>query len=139
MLFRDCAGGVVFYKDSVFLLQNEKDEWVLPKGRIRDNKLSTEVALERVKIEAGIDAQILTSIGETSYEFFSLTRRTPVTNKISWYIMTADSDQFEVNRDLQFTDGGYFPVEQAIERVTYSQDKGLISVAYRRYQKERAQ
>ena len=101
MLFRDCAGGVVFYKDSVFLLQNEKDEWVLPKGRIRDNKLSTEVALERVKIEAGIDAQILTSIGETSYEFFSLTRRTPVTNKISWYIMTADSDQFEVNRDLQ--------------------------------------
>ena len=139
MLFRDCAGGVVFYKDSVFLLQNEKDEWVLPKGRIRDNKLSTEVALERVKIEAGIDAQILTSIGETSYEFFSLTRRTPVTNKISWYIMTADSDQFEVNRDLQFTDGGYFQVEQAIERVTYSQDKGLISVAYRRYQKERAQ
>ena len=138
MLFRDCAGGVVFYKDSVFLLQNEKDEWVLPKGRIRDNKLSTEVALERVKIEAGIDAKILTSIGETSYEFFSLTRRTPVTNKINWYIMTADSDHCEVNKDLQFTAGGYFPVEEAIERVTYSQDKGLISVAYRRYKKEQA-
>ena len=84
MLFRDCAGGVVFCGEKVFLLKNEKDEWVLPKGRIRDDKLSTETAIERVKIEAGIDAQILLSVGETHYEFYSNTRRVPVANRINW-------------------------------------------------------
>ena len=31
MIFRNCAGGVVFYANQVFLLKNEKNEWVLPK------------------------------------------------------------------------------------------------------------
>lgn len=136
MLFRDCAGGVVFFKDKVFLLQDEKEEWVLPKGRIRGNKLSTETALERVKLEAGIDAIILCSAGETHYEFYSVTRKAPVTNRINWYIMEAQSDCFEVNTDLQFLGGGYFQIDDALDLITYSQDKGLVSVSYRRYSKE---
>ena len=133
MLFRDCAGGVVFCGEKVFLLKNEKDEWVLPKGRIRDDKLSTETAIERVKIEAGIDAQILLSVGETHYEFYSNTRRVPVANRINWYIMEAADETFNVNKELQYQEGGYFLIEEAIEKITYSQDKGLLSVAVRKY------
>ncbi|HHT62421.1 MAG TPA: NUDIX hydrolase, partial [Clostridia bacterium] len=36
MLFRQCAGGIVFFNDKVLLLQNEKNEWVFPKGVIRN-------------------------------------------------------------------------------------------------------
>jgi 8-oxo-dGTP pyrophosphatase MutT (NUDIX family) len=136
MLFRDCAGGVVFHRDKVFLLQNEKEEWVLPKGRIRDNKLSTETALERVKHEAGIDADILGSVGETHYEFYSHTRRAPVANRINWYIMRAKDNCFAVNPGLQYRGGGFFSIDDALERITYSQDRGLVSVAYRHYQRE---
>ena len=67
MLFRNCAGGVVFYANKVFILKNEKNEWVLPKGMIRNESLSRDVALERVKIEADIDAEILSTAGENSY------------------------------------------------------------------------
>ena len=133
MLFRECAGGVVFYEDRVFLMKNEKGEWVLPKGKIRNGKLSSETALERVKIETDIDAQIVSSLGETSYEFFSLTRKSPVTNKIDWYIMQAQDGHFALNQTLQYSDGGYYPIEEALEKATYSPDKGLISIAYRRY------
>ncbi len=49
MLMRCCAGGVVFKGDSVFLLKNEKDEWVLPKGVKRGNKTDADVALEKSK------------------------------------------------------------------------------------------
>ena len=35
MLRRNCAGGVVFFDDKVFILKNDKGEWVLPKGVIR--------------------------------------------------------------------------------------------------------
>ena len=34
MLYRNCAGGVVFFKDQVLLLKNDKGEWVLPKGYV---------------------------------------------------------------------------------------------------------
>jgi 8-oxo-dGTP pyrophosphatase MutT (NUDIX family) len=133
LLVRDCAGGVCFLKDRVFLLKNEKNDWVLPKGRIRDGKPASEVAIERLKAEGNIDATIVLSAGETSYEFYSQTRKTPVYNKICWYIMTTDQDSFTLNPALQYTDGGFFPVYEGMEKATYSQDKGLISYAYRKY------
>ena len=134
VLVRDCAGGVVFCADKVFLLKNEKGEWVLPKGRIRGDMLPADTALQRVKIEGGIDAEIVIQVGETRYEFFSVTRRQPVFNKINWFAMRALDEAYQVNAELQYADGGYFAVPEAIELATYSQDKGLISVAYRKYQ-----
>ena len=133
LLVRDCAGGVCFFQDKVFLLQNEKEEWVLPKGRIRDAAPASEVAIERLKVEGNVDADIILSAGETSYEFYSQTRKTPVYNKICSYIMKTDSDAFHLDPALQFKDGGFFPVYEGMEMATYSQDKGLISYAYRKY------
>ena len=53
MLIRNCSGGLVFYKDTVLLLKNEKHEWVFPKGVIRSVERPDEVATERVAYEAG--------------------------------------------------------------------------------------
>ncbi len=133
MIVRNCAGGVVFHEDKVFLLRNDKSEWVLPKGVIRDRRKSEEVALERVKIEAGIEAEILLPAGHTSYEFFSRTRRQPVRNNVVWYVCRAASKRYRLSFELGFTDGDWFPVEEAIERVTYSQDKSLVKVAAAMY------
>ena len=35
MLFRNCAGGIVFSGEKVLLIKNDKDEWVMPKGVVR--------------------------------------------------------------------------------------------------------
>lgn len=133
MIFRKCAGGVVFYEDKVFLLRNEKNEWVLPKGVIRDKQLPNDVALERVYKEAGIKANIISPAGETSYEFYSMTRRQPVCNRITWYVMQADSPTYRIAFELGFTDGDYYPIEQGLSLITYSQDKALVNVAYEKY------
>lgn len=133
MIFRKCAGGVVFCDGQVFLLKNEKEEWVLPKGVIREKQLAPNVALDRVFKEAGIQAQILFPAGETSYEFYSLTRRQPVCNRITWYVMTAPDLSYRIAFEQGFTDGDYFPVDEALEKITYSQDKALVSVAYEKF------
>lgn len=134
MIFRKCAGGVVFFEDKVFLLKNDKHEWVLPKGVIRDKQLSQTVALERVSREAGITtAQIISPAGETSYEFYSMTRRQPVCNRINWYVMKAENDQYRIAFELGFVDGDYYPISTALEMITYSQDKALVNVAYEKY------
>lgn len=133
MLFRNCAGGVVFYANQVFLLKNEKNEWVLPKGVIRNGESAWEVALRRVKVEGGIEAEILESAGGTSYEFFSISRKQPVCNEITWFIMAAASKDFKVNHELGFKDGGFYPMDTALEMITYSQDRSLVSLSYKKY------
>ncbi|NLW25035.1 MAG: NUDIX hydrolase [Clostridia bacterium] len=133
MLVRQCAGGVVFHGDKVFLLQNEKGEWVLPKGVIRGGKIANEVALTRVRYEGGVNAQIISSAGETSYEFYSYSRRRPVCNRINWFVMEASKPEFSINRMEGFKDGGFYPINEALEKITYSQDQALVRYAYKKY------
>lgn len=135
MLVRNCAGGVVFSGEKVFLLKNEKGEWVLPKGIIRNGDYPDEVARKRVKEETGIDAEIISPAGSTNYEFFSVTRQRPVCNKITWYIMNSLNDSYEINKEENFQDGGYFTIEEALAKVTYSQDRALINCSFSKYSK----
>ncbi|MCL1849182.1 MAG: NUDIX hydrolase [Clostridiales bacterium] len=130
---RVCAGGVVFAGEKVFILCNDKGEWVLPKGVIRDGEHAGDVAIQRVRHEAGIDAKILAPAGETCYEFFSLSRRAPISNKIDWFIMQAAGEEYQVNTDEGFQEGGFFSTEEAGDRITYSQDRALIHLAYEKY------
>lgn len=130
MLFRKCAGGVVFCGDSVFLLRNEKQEWVLPKGVVRGNTSQQEVALARVQAEGGLQVDVLEAVGETSYEFYSVTRRAPVCNRVMWYIMLAQSESHRIAYEQGFTDGGFYPIDIALEMITYTQDKSLVRLAY---------
>ncbi len=139
MLFRQCAGGIVFHGEKVFLLQNDKKEWVLPKGAIRGNNYASEVAVSRVKEETGIDGKIVGTAGETSYEFYSYSRQRPVCNRIIWFVMEAEHDEVRVSEKNGFIDGGFFPVDDAIKKITYSQDKSLVRVSYekrKKYQKK---
>lgn len=112
MLFRSCAGGVVFYENTVLLLQNEKKEWVLPKGIIRTGMTAPETAVARVKTEAGVTAEVLSIAGHTTYEFYSATRQRPVCNDIAWYLMKAANGESAPNRLEGFVDGGYYTIPQ---------------------------
>ena len=133
MLVRNCAGGVVFSGEKVFLLKNDKDEWVLPKGIIKSGDYSDEVAKQKVKEETGINAEIISTAGNTNYEFFSVTRQRPVCNKITWYVMKSLDDTYEINKDESFSEGGYFTIDEALQKITYSQDKSLINLSFSKY------
>jgi 8-oxo-dGTP pyrophosphatase MutT (NUDIX family) len=139
MLFRKCAGGVVFSGDEVFLLKNEKGEWVLPKGVVRGGASQPEVALARVQAETGVAATLLEAVGETNYEFYSITRRTPVCNRVMWYTMRADAPSYRIAFEQGFTDGGWLPIDQALARITYTQDQSLVRLAYDKYKAQMAE
>ena len=130
---RNCAGGVVFLEDKVFLLRNDKGEWVLPKGVIAAGELASEVALHRVKHEAGVTAKIVAPAGETCYEFFSISRRAPISNRIDWFIMEAENGEHQINKDEGFQEGGFYQVQDAQDKITYSQDRALVYLAFEKY------
>jgi len=133
MIIRNCAGGIVFHDDKVLLLRNDKHEWVFPKGVVRVGQKEKEIALDRIRIEAGIEAEILAPCGKTNYEFYSITRQKPIHNNVSWFVMKSPSGEVKYNPDESFIDGKFFSMEEAMELVTYSQDKSLLMVAYQRY------
>lgn len=133
MLTRNCAGGVVFKEDKVLILKNDKSEWILPKGKIRGESLPSETAVNRVEFETGVEAKIVSSAGETAYEFYSLSRHQAVCNKIIWYIMESEDEMPNINLEEGFSEGGFYPVEEALDMITYSQDKSLVSLSYKRY------
>jgi 8-oxo-dGTP pyrophosphatase MutT (NUDIX family) len=133
MILRNCAGGIVFFGDKVFLLKNEKDEWVFPKGVMRNGDHAAEVAQKRVLEEGGIIAYILSIAGDTSYEFYSVTRQKPICNKITWFIMSTDSDKYNISEKEKFQEGGFFDIEEAMNLITYSQDKALLNLSYKKY------
>lgn len=135
MLFRNCAGGIVFNGEKVFILKNDKGEWILPKGKIREGFLSVETAVQRVKEETGLDADIVSTAGETCYEFFSLSRQKPVCNEVIWYIMESNEEDYTINEEEGYVDGGFYPINEAINMITYSQDKSLVSLSFKKYKK----
>jgi len=132
MLLRDCAGGVVFYNDTVFLLLNEKNEWVLPKGLIKDGEKPEDAAVRRVFEETAINGKIVEQAGRTYYEFYSITRQKPVCNRIAWYIMQTDNDKFEISETEKYSKGGFFDIPTALDMITYSQDKSLVMQSYKK-------
>ncbi|MEW6624713.1 MAG: NUDIX hydrolase [Bacillota bacterium] len=132
MLFRHCAGGVVFWKDKVLLILNDKGEWSLPKGIIRHGYTADEVALMRVNNETGVTAKIIESAGDTSYEFYSISRQKPVCNMITWFIMEAKDDLVELNPDDGLSDGGFYHIEEALKRITHNQEKALVRISHQK-------
>ena len=131
MLQRNCAGGVVFSGEKLLLLRNDKNEWVLPKGLVPAGALSYQVAKDRVAAEAGVSpVEIVCPAGETRYEFYSTTRKCPVCNHIVWYAMRAFGEDSAFNAALGFTGGGFFPLDRALDLITYSQDKALAAAAW---------
>ncbi len=137
MLIRNCAGGIVFYDHKVLILKNEKSEWVFPKGVIRTDDSPETIAKSRVFLEAGVKADIISAAGMTNYEFYSVSRQRPVCNRITWFVMEAVSDECSPNTAQNFTGGGFYPIDEAVSMITYSQDKSLLMVSYQHYVKDR--
>lgn len=133
-MIRSCAGGVVFAGNDVFLLMSDRGDWVMPKGVIRNYNRSNEVALWRVEDEAGIHAEIIGIAGNTCYHFFSESRGKEVSNRIQWFAMVANDHSYHVSYEQGFLNGGYFPIEEALNMLTFEPDKEIVRAAYSIYQ-----
>ena len=134
---RSCAGGIVFCENEVFLLMSDRGEWVMPKGVIRSENRSNDVALWRVEDEAGIHAEIIGIAGNTRYDFFSESRGREISNRIQWFAMRAEDRSFHISYEQGFLNGNYYPVERAREMLTYAGDRKILDNAYQIYRKSR--
>ena len=135
MIVRNCAGGIVFTGDKVLLVANDKEEWGFPKGSVKtDSDLSlSEFAKNRVKTETSVDAKVIAPCGKTNYEFYSVTRRKPVHNNVSWFVMETQSEHCKADPESGTINCRFVEINKALDEITYSQDKSLLMMAYQKY------
>ena len=135
MIIRNCSGGIVFTGDKVLLVCNDKQEWGFPKGAVKtssDLSLS-EFARNRVKMETDVDARVIAPCGKTNYEYYSISRRKPVHNNISWFVMKSESEECKAFPESGTVDCRFVEIAKALDEITYSQDKSLLMMAYQKY------
>ena len=135
MIVRNCSGGIVFTGDKVLIVCNDKQEWGFPKGVVKtDSNLSlSEFAKGRVKTETDVDARVIAPCGKTNYEYYSISRRKPVHNNISWFVMDTASENCRAFPESGTVDCKFVEVALALNEITYSQDKSLLMMAYQKY------
>ncbi|MDI9499074.1 MAG: NUDIX hydrolase [Bacillota bacterium] len=121
---RSCSGGIVFDGDRVLLMKTIRLEWIFPKAEVRGSDRAAMVAREAVRSLAGVETRILDQAGRTSYEHYSISEQRPIRTEVDWFLMLLEGEAGQAS---------FFPVEEALVRLTYSQEKSLLMFAYQRY------
>jgi len=119
------AGGVVFRADgAVLLLRHLEGTWVFPKGHIDPGEDALTAALREVEEEAGVRASCPdTARSETTR--YENTRG--VARVITWFLLLSETQE-PVLREFLFPEGGFFPPSEANDRLSFAEDRRLLSV-----------
>ena len=117
------AGGVVFdAKGMVLVLGHLDGTWVFPKGHLESGESLLAAALREVKEEAGVTAICPNParFGVTRYVNNNGKRR-----MITYYRMTTEAIQ-PVLRESTFPKGNFLPVNQALRKLSFTEDRDLL-------------
>lgn len=114
------AGGVVFdARGQVLLVQYRDGSWTFPKGHYEAGETPQQTALREVEEEAGIRAEVLDWLPLTRY-----TNNKGQARQIDWFLLRAADTA--VTLEDTFGAGGFIPVAEASERLSWAEDKTLL-------------
>lgn len=127
-LRESCAGGIVFAGDRLLILQKQSGDWVLPKGHIEAGEMPSDAALREVREETGIETRILARVDSTNFRFQRHGRERLKT--VSWFLMETD-DATGLCPEPLFRQAQFVRPDEAIRRLTFANDRGLVEHALR--------
>lgn len=129
------AGGVVIGPyGAVLLLRHRVGDWVFPKGHIDPGESPLEAALREVEEEAGVEA----SCPDPTRTFVTCYRNNRgEAREIHWFLLLTGASQPTLP-EATFPEGAFVPYREALERLSYPEDKRLLQDVYAAYLELRA-
>ncbi len=122
------AGGIVFNaKGKVLVLKHKEGSWVFPKGHIDPGESRLEAALREVEEEAGIAVRCPDPALVLSTEYVNDRQQKRL---ITWFILESDATAPTCPESL-FPEGGFFPPAEALEKLSFEEDRQLLRAALR--------
>lgn len=122
------AGGIVFNdKGEILLTQHSSNHyWGFPKGNVGAKESSEEAALREVKEEAGVEAEIVGKVGYSKY-IYNLSGE-KIFKVVTVFLMKYLRGDLK-DHDWEVSEAGWFGVDKALEKLSFSQDKSLLKKA----------
>ena len=126
------AGGVVYRRNGegyefVAVQRARHGDWSLPKGHIEAGESHEQAALREVKEETGIDARIVSPIGEVVY-FYQRPRQGLTRKTVYHFLMEASSHEL-CGPNWEVSEARWVPITHADSLLSYENDKRIINQA----------
>lgn len=125
------AGGIVFKDGQVLLTQHSTNlYWGFPKGHIDAGETSKDAAIREIREEGGIQAEIVDKVGQSNYVYIMNGEK--IFKVVTVFLMKYLSGDPK-NHDWEVEEAGWFTAEEAMEKLSFSQDKVLLKKALEIY------
>ncbi|MDO8573944.1 MAG: NUDIX domain-containing protein [Candidatus Daviesbacteria bacterium] len=128
------AGGIVLNnKGQVLVTQHSRNKhWSFPKGLIDPGQTTEEAALREVREEGGVEAEITGKVGYSKYVYTFNDEK--IFKIVTYFLMKYVSGDI-ADHDWEVSDIGWYKPEDALKRLSFSQDKQLLKKALEIYEK----
>lgn len=125
------AGGVVYRRagdryEIVVVHRNRHTDWSLPKGHIERGETREQAALREVKEETGLDARIVTYLGEVVYFY---RRAGGMTRKSVYHFLMEHTGGDFGPPNWEVDVARWVPIDEAGEVLTYRNDLRIVGKA----------
>ncbi|MDQ3676021.1 MAG: NUDIX domain-containing protein [Actinomycetota bacterium] len=101
----------------------------LPKGHPDGDESSVEAALREVREEAGVNAELIESLGEVRYWYHRGGRR--IAKAVEFFLLRyVDGDV--ADHDHEVEDARWVPLEEAAQTLSYSGERDMVRRALSR-------
>ncbi len=124
------AGGVIFRKSEgrlevALIATKNTTVWTLPKGIIDKDESPQMAAVREIQEETGLTGEIIDELGEKSYWFYLKNENAKCKKTVTYFLLkhvSGDANNFSWEVD----DARWFPLEEALELLTYKSDKEIL-------------
>ena len=129
------AGGVVYRRNpatiEIALIRTGK-RWGLPKGHVERGEEIQEAACREVLEETGLEGEVIAKIGEISYRYAYKKKAggelVRVFKRVHFYLLRWSRGEVR-GHDYEVDEARWFPVEEALDKLTYPTELKMVRKA----------
>jgi ADP-ribose pyrophosphatase YjhB (NUDIX family) len=107
--------------------ENTPEQWKLPKGRPNDGESLEETAIRKVSEETGLKMRIIAPLKSIEYKF---KEGHVLCHKTVYFFLMREADGGSLEQhDHEFDEVRWFPIEEALRRMTYYNEVTVLKEA----------
>jgi 8-oxo-dGTP pyrophosphatase MutT (NUDIX family) len=132
---RETSAGGVIYRIQRGQIQTAlirvRKRWRLPKGHVEEGERIGQTAVREVSEETGLQGRLDQRLGNISYTYRAKTKEgEPIRISKRVYFFLLQYLRGDVrNHDYEVDEARWFPIEQAIENLSFATEKRMVQKA----------